>query len=90
MMEDLKPCPFCRGNGKLSYRQMRFIGQNYRGDKKIKIGAQVICNRCKARGALYSGVVLDPYVRAEKEKDAAFIWITKEAIEAWNRRAKEE
>lgn len=84
---ELKPCPFCKGQAKLQTRQMRFIGQNDFGDKKIKVGAQVICNRCKARGPLFTGAVINPYVRAEKNGDTAYKWITSEAVSAWNRRA---
>lgn len=82
-MSELKPCPFCGGRARLSMRQMGFIGQNYLGDKKIYMGAQVICNRCKARGPLYGGVVVNPY---GEKKDASFEWMTREAEEAWNRR----
>ena len=84
----LKPCPFCGGNGRLSYRQMRFIGQNYMGDKKIRMGVQVICNRCKARGPLFTGVVINPSVRVEQEMDATFIWMIENAKKAWNRMVK--
>lgn len=79
---ELKPCPFCGGRGKLSVRQMRFIGQNYQGDKKIKMGAQVICNRCKSRGSLFSANVVNPYSR--NNHDVGYAWIKEQAIKSWN------
>ena len=85
-MSKLKPCPFCEGKAKLSTRQLRFIGQNYLGDKKIRMGAQVVCNRCHARGSLYMADVINPYNK--NLKDAGFDWIKESAIKAWNRRAE--
>lgn len=85
----MKLCPFCGKKGKLSYRQIRFIGQNDFGNKKIRIGSQVICNRCKARGPLYCGEVIDPTVRRMHNKQESFLQITQSAIDAWNRRANE-
>ena len=79
------PCPFCGGKAKLHTRQLRFIGQNYLGDKKIKVGAQVICGRCKSRGPLFTGVVINPW-QADRKEDATYRWITREATDAWNRR----
>lgn len=51
----LKPCPFCGGKGHISSREILYLGQNYFGAKKIKMGVQVICGRCKARGGLATG-----------------------------------
>ena len=79
----LEPCRFCGGGAHLSTRDMKFIGQNELGDKKTKIGAQVICNRCKARGPLYTGIVINPYSRSCL-RSASFQWITEHAIAAWN------
>ena len=84
-MSELKRCPFCGGKAKASMRQIRFIGQNYLGDKKIYMGAQVICNRCKARGPLYSKAVVNPY-SVSFEKIHILDTMKKEAEEAWNRR----
>ena len=44
------PCPHCKGNGKVSFRDSLFVGQNFRGDKKLTYRIQVICNKCKSRG----------------------------------------
>ena len=81
---ELKPCPFCGGKAKLHTRQLRFIGQNYLGSKKIRMAAQVFCNRCKARGAVFSGEVIDPW---NKDFNAPFDWMKEQAVVAWNRRA---
>ena len=80
-MAGLKKCPFCKGKATLHTRQIRFIGQNYFGSKKIRMGAQVICNKCKARGPLYTGPVIDPYNR---DKPAALKWMIEQAEAAWN------
>ena len=85
-MTDLLPCPFCGGKAKLHTRELRFIGQNDIGDKAVKIGAQVFCNRCKARGPLYRADVVKAY--SDRYKDAGFAWICESAQNAWNRRAE--
>lgn len=77
--------PFCEGKAKIVRRQMRFLGQNYVGQKKIKYGIQAMCQRCHARGSLYSRVVIYPSL----EYQAAFDWLEEKATEAWNRRVKE-
>lgn len=43
-------CPWCGWNGKVSFKDHRFCGQNYRGSKKIVYRIQVICNKCRSRG----------------------------------------
>lgn len=88
MADGLKPCPFCGGNAKISLREMKFIGHNDFGSKKIKCGAQVICNRCRARGPLYIAELIDPYDR-DCQKSAPYIWMTNEAANDWNRRAND-
>lgn len=85
-MDKLKPCPFCGGKAFLSRRQMRFIGQNYIGQKKVQYGEQAICGTCHARGPLYSRVTIFP----SEEHQAAFKWLEESASEAWNRRAGDE
>lgn len=47
---EIKPCPFCGGKAKVSFKDHTFIGYNGFGDRKIKYRVQVICNRCKSRG----------------------------------------
>ena len=53
-MNKLEPCPFCGGKAKISFRQGRFFGMNDFGNKKMQYHIQVICNRCKARGRLFT------------------------------------
>lgn len=31
---EIKKCPFCGGNAKVSFKDYKFGGQNYRGDKE--------------------------------------------------------
>lgn len=81
-MTELKPCPFCSGKAKIVKREMQYFGQNYIGQKKIKYGKQVICNKCHARGPLYSRIVIFP----SEEHMTAFSWLEEMAVEAWNRR----
>ena len=82
----LKPCPFCGSDKiKLSRRQIYYFGQNYRGQRKIKYGEQVICNRCHARGSLYTRTIIFP----SENHQEGFAWLEAHAADAWNRRAKD-
>ncbi len=81
--EGLKPCPFCKGKGHLSQREICYIGQNEFGMKKIRMGVQVICGKCKARGGVATGLVIYGGL-AEQEKGLEPLRV--KAIEAWNRR----
>ena len=47
---ELLPCAHCKGKGKVSFKDYRFVGQNFKGDKKIVYRIQVICNKCRSRG----------------------------------------
>ena len=78
-MEKINPCPFCHGKARVSIHQMDYYGQNYVGDKWIKFGAQVICNKCKARGTLYTAEA-----KFNKDRPAIFEQLSKKAINAWN------
>ena len=49
-MAELKPCPFCGGKAKLSFKDAEFGGINFLGDRKIKYRFRVICNKCHSRG----------------------------------------
>ena len=82
-MAELKPCPFCGGKAKYSERQMRWYGTNWLGERKIKFGGQVICQRCHARGSLFSRTAITP-----REYGATTSWLYDRATEAWNRRAE--
>ena len=100
-MDNLKPCPFCGGKGKLSFKDYAFGGWNGRSDVKKKYRVQVICNRCKSRG---KPIITDwlinpdpyrtdyvvpgyPYMTLESQ-NAMFAPYVQRAIEAWNRRAE--
>ena len=100
-MAELKPCPFCGGAGKVSFKDHRFGGQNWRGDKKLSYRVQVICNKCKSRGR---PVITDMHINPNpyiskwgnnyhasatkcQEQTNLFEPYVEKAIEAWNRRA---
>lgn len=79
------PCRYCHGNAKVSTRVMRFYGySDYKCNTAwLKIGAQVICNACKARGPLFSAEINPaklPYVRNPEVDE-----IADKAIDIWNR-----
>lgn len=84
-MTELEACPFCGGKAKNVGRQMRYFGQNYIGQKKVRYGIQAMCQRCHARGPLFSRVVIIP----SKEYKATVDWLKEQAIEAWNRRVND-
>lgn len=84
-VSDLKPCPFCGGNSKVSIRDMIFYGQDIIGNKKIKYGAQVICNRCHARGGIATAIIITDRADTRVEMDK----LRERAIELWNRRSGE-
>jgi hypothetical protein len=98
-----KPCPFCGGKGKVTFKNLRLIGKNMRGDKLLIYRVQVICNRCKSRGKpVKTDALLNPHpyiskwgnVYTEssavcKEQTELFEPFVKQAVEAWNRRASE-
>ena len=99
-MEKLRPCPFCGGVGKISFKDYRFYGKNDLGDVKKKYRVQAICNRCRARG---KPVITDwlinpnPYISKwgncgdgtspnGSKQTEMFEPYVREAAEAWNRR----
>ena len=96
----LKPCPFCGGNGRVSFKDYKFGGWNGVGDSRRKYRVQVICNKCRSRGKpiITNWVVnLSPYssafwYAASKDDEATntFKPYVDKAIEAWNRRAGDE
>lgn len=85
-MEELKRCPFCGGNGKIMGGKFipepqfdttgEFIGIGITPDCKI-MPAFIECEQCGATGK----VIMDE----TSEKDAIEL-----AIEAWNKRYKED
>lgn len=84
MENEIKRCPFCDGNARVSTREKLFLGWNGLGTKKIEYAAQVICNKCHARGGIVTGIfVTDHQLTYDLE------WLGERAIEAWNRRAED-
>ena len=102
-MNDLKPCPFCGGKARVSFRDVKFGGQNYDGDRKIKYRIQVICNKCRSRGKPITTEWMinpNPYAfrlwnvpewdcPAKRQYDLFAPYIEK-AVAAWNTRADKE
>lgn len=82
----LKPCPFCGGNASISGRELKYLGVNAMGIKKIKVSSYVTCNRCHARGPCVTSIVYKGMFGGydeQKEKENV-------AVEAWNRRTGNE
>lgn len=100
MSVELKPCPFCGGKGRLSFKDYAFGGRNGRSDVKKKYRLQIICNKCKSRGKpiitdwlinpdpYRSGYTTPeyPYSHLESQEVMFRPYVIK-AVEAWNRRA---
>lgn len=96
---ELLPCPHCNGNGKVSFKDHRFIGENFRGDKKLVYRVQVICNKCRSRG---KPVLTEPMINPNpyitkwgnsyaetdvcKKETEAFTGAVQAAVRAWNTR----
>lgn len=99
----LKPCPFCGGKGKISFKDYRFIGYNGLGHRKVQYRVQVICNKCRSRGKpiITDGMINStPYPskwgnsyseRSElcQKRTQEYKPYVEQAIEAWNRRAED-
>lgn len=84
----IRGCPFCGGNGKISYRDVEFGGWNGKGDRRKKYRIQVICNKCHARGKPVTTNWLvnpNPYSKAPSQV-LLFQPYVEHAIEEWNRR----
>lgn len=102
-MVELKPCPFCGGKARISFKDHRFYGQNYIGDKKLSYRVQVICNKCRSRGRpVFTDPMINPNPYLTKwgntysedspkcqSMTADFEPYVEQAIEAWNRRAND-
>ena len=96
----LAPCAHCGGNGKVSFKDHRFVGQNFRGDKKLVYRVQVICNKCRSRGKpIFTEPLVNPNPYLTKwgncyadtdicnEETNKFSEYVKSAIHEWNTRA---
>lgn len=80
--EKLLPCPFCgHENISINGRQVRFIGQNEFGVKRIKISRYAVCNKCHSRGKpiIFNIVYEKGWVEELRKHDLL-------AIQEWNRR----
>ena len=98
--EIVLPCPHCRGNAKVSFKNARFIGQNSRGDKKLVYRVQVICNKCRSRGKpIFTEPLINPnpyltkwgncyHAKSEvcAEETNRFLPYVLEAVSKWNTR----
>lgn len=86
--ENADPCPFC-GGGSISviHKEIRYLGANGIGTKKIKMKAYCICNKCKAAGSaiFYIGHTF-PRENGYTEDHLPIYTRGKEAIAAWNER----
>ena len=82
---DIRNCPFCKGKAHVSVRQTAFLGYaEWPGNKKIKYAAQVICNKCKARGPVVTDTLITGLGFWEQLGE-----LQSEAINEWNRRVSE-
>ena len=97
---ELLPCAHCKGNGKVSFKDYRFIGKNFKGDRKIVYRVQIICNKCRSRGKpIFTGPLVNPNPYITKwgncyadtdvcnAETYAFSGYVKAAISEWNTRA---
>lgn len=96
----LKPCPFCGGNAKVSFKDYRFCGMNYQGDRKLQYRVQVICNRCWSRGKpIITEPLIDPNPYVTKfyrdiasphrdKNNEMFESYVRAAVDAWNKRTE--
>lgn len=75
-------CPFCGGNSRITMHEIRYYGQNYFGYKKIKFGAQAICNKCHARGGVVTAIIITGCNTTKAELDN----LKTRAISAWDKR----
>lgn len=93
------PCPHCEGKGKISFKDYMFVGQNFRGDKKLVYRIQVICNKCRSRGnPIFTEPLVNPnpyitkwgnnYAETEicKKETEVFLPYVLRAISGWNTR----
>lgn len=102
-MAELLYCPFCGGKAKISFKNYRFYGKNFKGDKKTSYRVQVICNKCKSRGKPIVTKPMTnpmPYITKwgncyggsdkAKEETERFRPYVEEAIDYWNTRTSKE
>lgn len=93
---EIKSCPFCGGNGKVSFKDYRYIGHSAFGDKKVCYRVQVICNKCRSRGRpVITEALINPNPYSSKwgncfgenpAQTKLFEPFVEQAIAAWNTR----
>ena len=87
---DAKSCPFCGSNSiSVCHKEVRYIGVNGFGVKKLKMKAYCTCNKCHSRGKPifyigYANATLCSY----NENYLPIYSCGDKAIDAWNRRAE--
>ena len=78
----IRPCPFCRGSGKVSVSRGEVEDSRY-GKQKAKYYFGVKCNNCHARGSIVTKVIV---LTTEKLEDIVeYQRAYDRAIELWNR-----
>ncbi len=89
-MEELKPCPFCGGNGKVISREKHFRGWRDNGVKVKSYYVYVACNSCHARGKpIATGYSSETPMTIDSKYRKWFLPYVALAIEAWNRRTEQ-
>ena len=89
-MEELKPCPFCGGNGKVMSREKHFRGWCDNGVKVKSYYAYILCNRCHARGEpIATGYSSEEPANIDGKYRKWFLHYVALAIESWNRRTEQ-
>lgn len=84
--ENAAACPFCGSDSiNVNHKEMRYIGQNAEGTKKLKMKAYCICNKCKARGTPVIYIGYTEYAYGDNEHLPVYACGDK-AIENWNKR----
>lgn len=89
MSVELRPCPFCGHEG-LKITKKRSGNHHRTGDC-----IQVICNRCKARGPIFTanfevGTTCDGYLLSVRRNKSTVAYTEQLAIAAWNRERSDE
>lgn len=85
-----KNCPFCGSNSvSVAHKEVRYIGQNAFGVKKLKMKAYCVCNKCHSRGkpVFYVGY---SSAAGYDENHLPVYSCGDKAIENWNMRSEDK
>ena len=86
-MKGLEPCPFCGGEAWIREKTLRLLGRDPITRKfKVRIAMYCYCGKCKARGGVVTGTYEYVVYFSADEREQ----LKERAIEAWNRRVKDE